>query len=74
MADMPRFAFHTTEEMAKVLRAAAEKRRSPVSSIIREALEEYFGERGVTFSTRVEWGKRTDQDAEEGQYVGEAVA
>ena len=67
MADMPRFAFHTTEEMAKALRAAAEKRRAPVSSIIREAIEEYFGERGVEFKTRVEWGKRTDEEAPEGQ-------
>lgn len=67
MADMPRFAFHTTDEMADALRAAATKRRAPVSSIIREAIEEYFGERGVEFKTRVEWGKRTEQDTEEGQ-------
>lgn len=67
MATMPRFAFHTTDEMAEALRLAAKKRRSPVSSIIREAIEEYFGERGVEFKTRVEWGKKTEQDESAGQ-------
>jgi len=72
MATMPRFAFHTTDEMAEALRLAAKKRRAPVSSIIREALEEYFGERGVEFKTHVEWGKKTE-DAE-GQLMGEVAA
>ncbi len=58
---MRRIVFFAPDEMEDALKREASKRRSPVSEIIREAIEEYFAARDIPIETRVQWGKATNE-------------
>jgi len=61
---MRRIVFFAPDEMEDALKQQADKRRSPVSAIVREAIEEYFAARGIAFETRVKWGIATTETEE----------
>lgn len=58
---MRRIVFHAPDEMADEIKKESQRRLAPISAIVREALEEYFRNRGIEFDTRVEWGKPTEE-------------
>lgn len=60
---MKRVVFHATEEMWQALSTESNRRNSPIAAIVREALEQYFGQRGVELKQRVEWGKPTEDES-----------
>jgi hypothetical protein len=63
---MPKLAVTVTEEMEEALNREAGKRGAPVSSVVREAIKEFFEKRGIQIGGEVSWGgNRRVEDTEE---------
>lgn len=64
---MPKLAVTITDEMQNALDEEAGKRGAPVSSVVREAIKEFFQKRGKKIDGGVTWGgnRRGEQGSEE---------
>jgi predicted transcriptional regulator len=71
---MKRIVFHAPDDMYEAIERMAQKRRAPLSAILREACEEYLSARGVDVDGRVTWGKPADGSDDKASVPGQTMA